>query len=85
MGYDPFERRHSAREIIAAWIICLSIAGLGLGLTAGHEAPAAPALPMLVTHAGRVSGSSVDAFPGAAEAARFMAGSLNSWRFLKGA
>jgi len=41
MSYDPFERRPTAREIVAAWVICLGIAGLGLALTVGREAPAA--------------------------------------------
>ena len=40
MSYDPFEHRPSAREIVAAWIICLGIAGLGLAFTVGREAPA---------------------------------------------
>ncbi|HTW50857.1 MAG TPA: hypothetical protein VME45_03070 [Stellaceae bacterium] len=40
MSYDPFERRPTAREIVAAWVICLGIAGLGLALTVGREAPA---------------------------------------------
>jgi hypothetical protein len=37
MGYDPFEHRPAARDIVAAWVICLGIAGLGLALTVGRE------------------------------------------------
>jgi hypothetical protein len=41
MSYDPIEHRPSARQIVAAWLICLGIAGLALAFTAGREAPAA--------------------------------------------
>jgi hypothetical protein len=45
MGYDPFERRPAARDIVAAWVICLGIACLGLALTAGREALTTVASP----------------------------------------
>jgi hypothetical protein len=79
MSYDPFEHRPSPREIVAAWIICLGIAGLGVGLTAGHEAPAAAPQPMPAAQAGPVSRPSVNASPGAAEAApsRVVYGRIN--------
>jgi hypothetical protein len=41
MSYDPFEHRPSAGQIVAAWLICLGIAGLALAFTAEREAPAA--------------------------------------------
>ena len=43
MGYDPFEHRPAARDIAAAWVICLGIAGLGLALTVGRDALTAAA------------------------------------------
>ena len=52
MCYDPFEHRPTSREIIAAWVVCLGIVGLGLALTLGHGAAQSAAAPNPSTMAG---------------------------------
>ena len=37
MSYDPRDRIPSARQVVAAWVICLGIAGLALGMTVGRR------------------------------------------------
>jgi hypothetical protein len=51
MSYDPHDHRPSTKHVAAAWIICLGIVGLALGLTTGHRdvVPDAVADPMHAT------------------------------------
>jgi hypothetical protein len=53
MSYDPQDHIPSARQIIAAWVVCLGIAGLALGMTAGRQefVPEAAADPVHVAGA----------------------------------
>src|SRR6202041_3673064 len=48
MSYDPADYRPTARGTVAAWVICLGIAGLGLALVTGRGrlTPAACAQPV---------------------------------------
>jgi hypothetical protein len=50
MNYDPFEHRPLVGEIVAAWVICLGIVGLGLALSLHHRVPAAVASAPTTTH-----------------------------------
>lgn len=38
MSYRPEDYAFGGRQVTAAWIVCLCIIGLALGLTAGHAA-----------------------------------------------
>jgi hypothetical protein len=46
MDYNPRDHIPTARQIIAAWVVCGVITGLALGMTARHSVvPAAAASP----------------------------------------
>jgi hypothetical protein len=38
MSYRPEDHTFGGSQVIAAWIVCLCIIGLALGVTAGHAA-----------------------------------------------
>lgn len=37
MEYDPGDHALTTRQVLAAWAVCLGIAGLAVGLTAGRH------------------------------------------------
>ena len=54
MDYDPVDRAPTARQVLAAWAVCLGMAGLAVGLTAARHglSNAAAADPMAAAEPG---------------------------------
>jgi hypothetical protein len=62
MGYDPRDHIPTARQVLAAWVVCLSIIGLAVVSTAGHDLTGAAADPIAAAaSAGRPAMNGVQA------------------------
>jgi hypothetical protein len=42
MEYDPKRHAASTRDVVAAWVLCLGLLGLGLGIAAANQEPGFP-------------------------------------------
>jgi hypothetical protein len=51
MDYEPHDHRSTGKEVVVAWVVCLGIAGLGLGMTAQGRAVATAAVAPTVVSA----------------------------------